>query len=211
MNLVTYFDELSWSETKESWNSTESSPLVFFNNLSPTSKREIFSRFSNNCELEEFSFFKICCQLVDNFIEDDKDYLLIDPRTSKNVFTTNVINSYHNKDVFFNLKKIDDENDEKEYYSLAESVFNVYEKADLIKEFKNTTANLGGIFDSSLILGTSDFWISFVGFQKMLVESNYLINSRNFNHLVSKRFGDVALFIFYLQSKSFSFEFKDLT
>lgn len=206
MNLVTYFDEKSWEDTRESWLLAESSPLVFFKDLSPKSKEEVLSRFDKNSELDSLSFHHICLSLVNRFVENDQDYLLVDPRVSSKVFATNVINSYHNKDVFVNLSSFN----EKDFYLFVENVFNVYEKAELIKSSKSLIENIGGLFDSSLILGSSDFWISFCGFQSIFIENDYFVHSNNFNHLNSKNFGDIMLLLFYLQSKSFSFAFKEV-
>jgi len=186
MRVFTYFDSNLWDLHNKGWRKLGSIDAVALMSpdLDADDRREI-ERLFPSCHLIDTSFYDMCNFILSQ-VKDGQEYLFTSPANYPPFeFPTN-------KDAFCRSKE-DASLDLK--MQLSEPITSLLNKVDLIKSTEV-------VLDSSLIFGTTDFWVAFVGFQNYLKQAGYFTNT------VNAKYGDLVLSLFYRNSSSFSTEIQ---
>ena len=189
MQVLTYFDKDSWSLNRRNWFGSNGSGVFAFCSpeLDDDSKREIDRTFASTyyCDVR---FDRLCNFLLSKVFKEGNDYLLVAPDIHP------PFDIVTNKDAFCKAKKVTDL--EVGAIQTTDCILNLSNRVEFIRSLEKK----GVLLDSSLILGSADFWIAFVGFQNYLKDVEYL------NSFLTLNYADLVLNLFYHSSSSFSLE-----
>jgi len=188
MQVFTHFDSNLWDQHNKGWRNpgdTNVTALVS-PGITDDDMREINRNFPSYRRVSS-TFFYDLCEILLSEVKDGQEYLLVSP----NYYPPFKVST--KKDAFCRLRKKSSLDD---LTQISECVTSLANRVELIKLLGEKN-----VLDSSLVFGTSDFWIAFFGFQTYLKQTKYFTNVSNSNY-----YGDLVLSLFYYKSSSFSIE-----
>lgn len=189
MRILTYFDKDSWNQHHRNWSGSNGSEVFAFcsPDLEDDCKREA-DRIFDSVYYCDVRFDKLCNFFLSNVLKEREDYLLVSPENRS------PFNATTNKDFFCKVKSCS--NLDASVIQVTDCILNLHHRVELIRLLESK----GLILDSSFLLGSSDFWTAFIGFQNYLNYVEYLNNSFTSNY------ADLVLNLFCHSSSSFSLE-----